>query len=98
MSDSLAESILRYHEITKHHPDRYARSPGYMDWANQPDPFRVYEGAPIVNLPLLSQDPPGGPLALYEPGRPCAPLTLANVAGFLELSMGLSAWKAIPGS
>jgi len=69
-----------------------------MDYANQPNPFRVYEGAPIVNLPRLSQDPPGGHLALYAPDQPCAPLTLANVAGFLELSMGLSAWKAVSGS
>ena len=98
MSDSPAEGILQYHAETKHHPDRYARSLGYMDYANQPNPFRVYEGAPIVNLPRLSQDPPGGHLSLYEPDRPCAPLTLANVAGFLELSMGLSAWKAVSGS
>jgi hypothetical protein len=98
MSDSPAEGILRYHAETKHHPDRYARSLGYMDYANQPNPFRVYEGAPIVSLPLLSQDPPGGHLALYEPDQPCAPLTLANVAGVLELSMGLSAWKAVSGS
>ena len=55
MSDSPAEGILRYHEQTKHHPDRYARSPGYMDWDNQPNPFRVYEGAPIVNLPALQR-------------------------------------------
>jgi len=98
MSDSPAEDMLRYHEETKHHADRYARSLGYMDWDNQPNPFRVYEGAPIVNLPLLSQDPPGGHIALYEPVWPCAPMTLANVAGFLELSVGLSAWKAISGS
>jgi SagB-type dehydrogenase family enzyme len=98
MTNPDAEGILRYHEETKHHLDRYARSPGTMDWENQPNPFRVYEGAPIVNLPLLSQDPPGGHLALYEPGRPGAPLTLENIAGFLELSMGLSAWKAISGS
>jgi SagB-type dehydrogenase family enzyme len=98
MSNSPAEGILRYHEETKHHPDRYARSLGYMDWDNQPDPFRVYEGAPIVNLPLLPQDPPGGHRALYEPDRAAAPLTLANVAGVLELSMGLSAWKSVSGS
>src|SRR5437016_11302735 len=25
---------------------------GYMDWAKQPDPFRRYDGAPLVRLPL----------------------------------------------
>ncbi|MFO7706775.1 MAG: SagB/ThcOx family dehydrogenase [Desulfobacterales bacterium] len=93
-----AEGILRYHEETKHHPERYARSLGYMDWENQPNPFRRYEGAPVVDLPLLARDPPGGASALYEPGRPGAPFVLANVAAFLELSMGLSAWKAVSGS
>ena len=32
--------------------NQYARSLGYMDWANQPDPFRRYEGAPLIRLPL----------------------------------------------
>jgi SagB-type dehydrogenase family enzyme len=98
VTSTAAEGILRYHEETKHRPERYARSPGYMDWENQPDPFRVYEGAAVVDLPLLAQDPPGGHLALYEPTGASAPITLANVAGFLELSMGLSAWKAVSGS
>ena len=97
MPDSQAEGIIRYHEETKHHLDRYARSLGYMDWDNQPSPFRFYKGAPEVPLPLLSGDPPAGHLGLFEPGRPSAPLTLANVAGFLELSVGLSAWKAVSG-
>jgi SagB-type dehydrogenase family enzyme len=98
MPESPAEGIIRYHEETKHHLHRYARSLGYMDWDNQPNPFRVYEGVPVVPLPLLSRDPPAGHLGLFEPDRPCAPFTLANVAGFLELSVGLSAWKAVSGS
>jgi SagB-type dehydrogenase family enzyme len=98
MSDSPAEGILRYHEETKHHPDRYARSLGYMDWDNQPNPFRVYEGAPVIALPLLAQDPVAGHLGLYEPARSPEPFTTATMAGFLELSMGLSAWKAVSGS
>jgi len=30
------QQVLAYHEETKHHPHRYARSMGYLDWANQP--------------------------------------------------------------
>ena len=98
MSDSPAEGILRYHEETKHHPDRYARSLGYMDYDNQPNPFRFYEGAPVIALPLLAKDPVAGHLGLYEPDRSPEPFTTATMAGFLELSMGLSAWKAVSGS
>jgi len=47
------EAVLRYHERTKHHFNRYASGPGELDWANQPNPFRRYEGAPLVRLPLL---------------------------------------------
>src|SRR5438445_8504132 len=28
------ESVMRYHEETKHHFNRYARALGYLDWAN----------------------------------------------------------------
>jgi SagB-type dehydrogenase family enzyme len=98
MTDRTTETILGYHERTKHQPDRYARSLGYMDWANQPDPFRAYAGAPQLVLPLMTQDPPVGHRGLFEPGRTAAPLCLATIAGILELSMGLSAWKEATGS
>ena len=46
------EIVVAYHERTKHHYHRYAASLGYLDWAKQPDPFRRYDGAPLVSLPL----------------------------------------------
>ncbi|MBI9085624.1 MAG: SagB/ThcOx family dehydrogenase [Desulfobacterales bacterium] len=89
------QRTLAFHQATKHHPDRYARSPGYMDWANQPNPFRSWADCETMALPFIEKDPPGGHLELYtrSSGKP-APLALATVAGFLELSLGLSAWKA----
>ena len=92
------ERVTAYHERTKHHPDRYARSLGYMDWESQPAPFRFYEDAPRIRLPLLAADPPGGRGALYEPAGPPAPFDLPHVAGFLELSLALSAWKSASGA
>ena len=47
------ETVMRYHERTKHQFNRYADGPGQLDWANQPNPFRRYEGSPLVHLPLL---------------------------------------------
>jgi SagB-type dehydrogenase family enzyme len=90
-----AAEIFRYHEETKHHYERYARSAGYMDWHNQPNPFRFYENTPVIELPLLKENPPADYSDLYrrENNRPQA-LTIDAVAGFLELSLGLSAWKA----
>ena len=98
MTDPSAQAVRRYHEQTKHHVDRYARSPGYMDWANQPDPFRLYEKTPRIALPLLPADPPAAYHGLFEAGLPPAPFDLAAIAGVMELSLGLSAWKQSGGS
>jgi hypothetical protein len=55
--DSAATETLLYHEKTKHHLHRYASSTGFLDWANQPNPFRFYEGMTAVRLPLLQTEP-----------------------------------------
>jgi SagB-type dehydrogenase family enzyme len=42
--------VHAYHDGTKHHFHRFARSLGYLDWASQPNPFRSCAGAPEVPL------------------------------------------------
>ncbi|MDH4011454.1 MAG: hypothetical protein OEU55_12105, partial [Desulfobacterales bacterium] len=99
MISEKVKEIISYHEATKHHYDRYARSPGYMDWQNQPNPFRSYAGAPALPLPLLENDPAAAHRDLYDRQKnPAQPVTIETLAGFLELSLGLSAWKAASGS
>ncbi len=86
--------VKDYHEQTKHHPHRHARSPGYLDWDNQPVPFRSFEGAPQIQLPLIDNDRNLPYSALYESSKnPPYSLSIKSVANMLELSMGLSAWK-----
>ena len=89
---------LAYHERTKHHLDRYARSPAFLGWDYQPDPFRTFDGAPAVALPLLA-DGLTTPFAdLFRPGAVAPrPLELGTVALLFELSLGLSAWKQYRG-
>jgi len=88
---------MRYHQETKHHFSRYARSLGYMDWANQPDPFRRYERSTLIPLPLLKpEDVPLSPLYedLYRPGAiASAPVTVRTLSRFFEYSLAISAWK-----
>jgi len=92
-----ARQVIAYHERTKHHPHRYARSSGFLDWANEPDPFRRYEGTTILPLPLTEKDPDHS-IPLYErKTNPFQPFSLKNISTFLELSMGLSAWKSYGG-
>lgn len=88
------EMVRHYHERTKHRLNRYAASPGYLDWANQPDPFRRFKGAPVTPLPFATDRCTATYDALYVPGAmPPAPMDLASVSALLELSLGLSAWK-----
>jgi len=91
------DMVMRYHQETKHHFYRYARSLGYMDWANQPDPFRRYEGSPLIPLPLLKPDAaPLSPLYedLYRTGAIASdPVTVASLSRFFEYSLAISAWK-----
>jgi len=88
-------TLSDYHERSKHHLNRYAPGPERLDWANQPNPFRRYEGATRVELPLLADDLETRYNALRR-GRMPAPqaLSLDSMAILFELSLGISAWKA----
>ena len=44
-----------YHESTKHSVESLRRTLHVLDWANMPDPFRHYEGVPVLDL---RADPP----------------------------------------
>ncbi len=70
MSADSLKAVLEYHERTKHHFDRSARSLGYLDWATQPDPFRRFDGAQQLPLdePPLREQPTYD--ALFRPGMP----------------------------
>ena len=93
-----ARQIIKYHEATKHHYHRYARSPGHMDWENQPHPFRIYSGCRRIELPLLTTEPASEYDQMYRrEDIPPSPLDSNLISIFLSLSMGLSAWKASGG-
>lgn len=98
MSDPRAAAALAYHQRSKHHPRRFAASLGYLDWATQPEPFRSYAGAPRCELPLAAEGVTArwSDLFAAASGRaslPAAPVTREVLAAFLELSLGLTAWK-----
>jgi SagB-type dehydrogenase family enzyme len=91
---SALDVTLAYHERTKHHPFRYAAALGYMDWATQPDPFRRFEGAPLLPLDFLEIGPEPRYEAAFTPGRLTpAPPGRAFVSRLFHDSLALSAWK-----
>ncbi len=98
VSDAVAR-VRTYHQRTKHLPGHFAPGPGYLDWANQPDPFRRFSGARNIELPLVLDDgtPPYDAL-FHSKETPPQPLTAESLGLFLELSLGLTAWKELQGT
>lgn len=97
---SLADPVSRvihYHNQTKHHFFRYARSLGHLDWANQPNPFRRFVDAPFHPLPLLQpEQEPVSPAyeAMYQREMILPqPVTVRTLSRFLELALAITAWK-----
>jgi SagB-type dehydrogenase family enzyme len=91
---------FHYHEATKHYFNRFARSLGYLDWATQPDPFRRYHGAPIIELPraVVAGDVPYDALfrdagSVEADLQVRVPVDQRTIGEFLRCAMGLSAWK-----
>ena len=87
-----------YHEATKHTPERLRRAAYTLDWANMPNPFRHYDGIPVLDLPA---DPPSPAVAARDVLRGCLGRTEAtNGAAFLSqllfYSASISATKLAP--
>ncbi len=87
-----------YHELTKHSVESLRRTQRYLDWANMPNPFRHYEGVPILELPA---DPPSPQISALEVLEGKTGNTSAmDGAGFLSqlmfYSASISASKRVP--
>jgi SagB-type dehydrogenase family enzyme len=52
-----------YHEQTKHSLESLRRGGHTLDWTNTPDPFRHYQGVPVLDLPA---DPPSADVAALD--------------------------------
>ncbi|HOW66403.1 MAG TPA: SagB/ThcOx family dehydrogenase [Candidatus Paceibacterota bacterium] len=83
----MTDAVFEYHEVTKHYFDHYAPGPGGLDWANQPDPFRRYVGAPLCLLERIPPAPVSGPAGAVQE------CDLRSVSQLLFDAFALSAWK-----
>lgn len=97
MNSSAADAaplVRVYHDRTKHHLHRYARSLGFLDWANQPDPFRRFAGC--EQLPLEQSELRSVPTydALFGADLlAIAPLDRSSISRLFQHCLALSAWK-----
>lgn len=93
--DQRFEDIVTYHDRTKHRYERYALGPPFMDWSNQPNPFRFFTGSKLNRLPFTLEKQMS-----YEKVFTCEAFETQvldkQTLGFIfELSMGLSGWKTL---
>lgn len=87
-----------YHESTKHTVQSLRRTQHFLDWHNMPDPFRHYEGVPMLDLPV---DPPGVEIPALELLKGASGSTLvadgpAFLSQLLFHSAAISASKRVP--
>jgi len=103
--------LFAYHHATKHTYHSVRTSARYLDWHNQPDPFRRYEGAPYVDLPRDSDFSNARTFAsiaaltekMNLPGETRSEgcekiaLDLPWLGRLLWHSVAVSSWKRVPG-
>jgi SagB-type dehydrogenase family enzyme len=87
-----------YHESTKHSAQSLRRTQHVLDWVNMPDPFRHYEGAPVLDLPAGPTTPEISTLELLQGASGSTPA--ANGPAFLSQLLfhaaAVSASKLVP--
>jgi SagB-type dehydrogenase family enzyme len=59
MNNRDVEAALEYHERTKHSHQSVRTSRHFLDWDNQPVPFKRYLGLPLISLPPPRRGPDG---------------------------------------
>jgi SagB-type dehydrogenase family enzyme len=94
-ADALPSDIRGYHRRTKHALTRYALGPAFLDWTSQPSPFRRFDGAPRIELPLRDHEETA---PFPGPALRSAAIDHRALGLFLELGFGISAWKSYEGS
>ena len=87
-----------YHESTKHSVESLRRAQYMLDWANMPEPFRHYEGVPVLDLPA---DPPAPEMPALEVLQGACGTTPAVdgptfLSQLLFYSAAISASKRVP--
>jgi SagB-type dehydrogenase family enzyme len=87
-----------YHEATKHSTESLRRNGQPLEWANMPDPFRHYEGVPVLDLPADPPSPQVPTLELLQgamgtSAAKCGPVFLSQL---LYYSAAISATKKVP--
>jgi SagB-type dehydrogenase family enzyme len=101
MQNRESDIAFTYHEETKHSYESVYRSHHFLDWDNQPRPYKVYVGLEPIALPQpLPETNTPALLALSPPTvspRARRPLHLADLASLLFYAAGVTRRRRYPG-
>jgi SagB-type dehydrogenase family enzyme len=105
MANRNLKASWAYHDATKHSYWSVRSSTHYLDWSNQPLPFKIYRTLPPISLPLRrADDAPGGISALSAisqelvvPAGEAAVPDMEALARILYFSAGITKKKTYPG-
>src|ERR1041385_3909604 len=95
------EAAWAYHNGTKHSYQSIRTNRHFLDWENQPLPFKIYSSlAPLLLPHAFSSSGVGALSAIAAPGAHlqggCLP-DLSTVAQLLHFSAGITKRREIPG-
>src|SRR5216683_1951307 len=94
------DAAWTYHEATKHSYASIRSNPHFLDWSNQPLPFKIYSALEPMRLPSeLRQTGVAALSAIAEsvPAQTNAAPDLEAVAQLLYLSAGITRKRSHPG-
>jgi SagB-type dehydrogenase family enzyme len=95
-----SEAARAYHEATKHSYLSTRTNPHFLDWANQPSPFKTYPWLERLCLPhevRASGIPALSAIVESVPAGTVAVPDLSGVAQLLHLSAGITRHRKYPG-
>lgn len=82
---------INFHNQTKHHPNKLAKSPGYLDWENQPSYYKEYL---VPKIPLNYYNINLSYEKLYTKNTP-KDINLDTIGTFLKNSCSINAIKRL---
>ena len=98
--NSNPEAAWTYHEATKHSYASLRTNPHFLDWANQPSPFKIYPKLEVLGLPgevRLTGIPALSAIAEDIPAETNMAPDLGAVAQLLYLSAGITRHRRYSG-
>ncbi|MGB8581221.1 MAG: SagB family peptide dehydrogenase, partial [Candidatus Sulfotelmatobacter sp.] len=101
MNNRDLQATWKYHDGTKHSYWSIRNNPHFLDWANRPQPFKIYPQIPPFQLPRdMPQTEVAALSAISEPvpsSRADSVPDLQDLARILYFSAGITKQRAHPG-